>query len=163
MTESQREVVPRVAGTEKEIALSFLRFARHCLVKKTEGLDEEQLRRRLVGSETTLLGLVQHVTAGERWWFGHHVAGEPRWADVDFAMVVSEDRSPAEVFAAFDAAVAASEEIMARADLDDPLRVLVDGHQLSVRWAVAHTTSEIARHAGHADVLRELVDGVTGR
>jgi hypothetical protein len=163
VTESQREVVPRVAGSEKEVALSFLRFARHCLIKKTEGLDEEQLRRRLVDSETTLLGLVQHVTAGERWWFGHHVAGEERWGDVDFTMVVPEDRTPAEVFAAFDEAVAASEEIMARAELDDPLQVLVDGHQLDVRWAVAHKTSEIARHAGHADILRELIDGVTGR
>ena len=163
MTETQREPVPRVDSSEKDTALSFLRFARHCLVKKTEGLDEEQLRRVLVPSGTSLLGLVQHVTDGERWWFGYHVAGDPRWADVDFGMTVPEDRSPAEVLAAFDEAVAASEEIMAGADLDDPLAVLVDGQQLSVRWVVAHKTSEIARHAGHADILRELIDGVTGR
>ena len=68
------------------------------------------------------------------------------------------------MFAAFHAAVAASEEIMAGvADLETPLAVLVDGEQLSVRWVVAHKTSEIARHAGHADILRELIDGVTGR
>jgi hypothetical protein len=163
MTETQREPVPRVDTSEKDTALSFLRFARHCLVKKTEGLDEEELRRVLVPSGTSLLGLVQHVTDGERWWFGHHVAGEERWADVDFGMTVPDDRSAADVLAAFHEAVAASEEIMAGVELDDPLAVLVDGQQLSVRWVVAHTTSEIARHAGHADILRELVDGVTGR
>ena len=52
MTESQREPVPRVGGDERELALAFLRFARHCLVKKCEGLDEEQLRRVLVPSGT---------------------------------------------------------------------------------------------------------------
>ena len=163
MTESQRETVPRLAADEKETALSFLRFARHCLVKKTEGLEGEQLRRVLVPSGTSLLGLVQHVTAGERWWFGHHVAGDPAWADPDFSMEVPAERSPGEVLTAFHAAVAASEEIMAGVTLDDPLAVLVDGQRLPVRWVVAHKTSEIARHAGHADILRELIDGVTGR
>jgi hypothetical protein len=163
MTETQREPVPRLAADEKETALSFLRFARHCLVMKTEGLDEEQLRRVLVPSGTSLLGLVQHVTDGERWWFGYHVAGDERWSDVDFGMEVADDVTPAQVLAAFHEAVAASEEIMAGADLDDPLAVLVDGQRLTVRWVIAHTTSEIARHAGHADILRELIDGVTGR
>ena len=79
------------------------------------------------------------------------------------AWTVPTDRSAAEVLAAFHEAVAASEEIMAGVDLDDPLEVLVDGEQLRVRWVVAHKTSEIARHAGHADILRELIDGVTGR
>ncbi len=163
MTEAQREPVPRGDTGEKDIALAFLRFARHCLAKKTEGLDEEQLRRVLVPSGTSLLGLVQHVTDGERWWFGYHVAGDSRWSDVDFGMEVPDDVTPAQVLDAFHEAVAASEAIMADADLDDALAVLVDGQQLTVRWAVAHKTSEIARHAGHADILRELIDGVTGR
>src|SRR6478752_5427349 len=120
MTESQREPVPRTTGSEKDVALSFLAFARHCLVKKTEGLDEEQLRRVLVPSGTSLLGLVQHCTDGERWWFGYHVAGDARWAEVDFGMEVPDDVSPAQVLAGFHEAVAASEEIMAGADLDDP-------------------------------------------
>lgn len=163
MTETQREPVPRVGTGEKDTALAFLDFARHCLVKKTEGLDEEQLRRVLVPSGTSLLGLVQHVTDGERWWFGYHVAGDPTWSGVDFAMVVPDDVRAAEVLARYHEAVAASEAIMSGVDLDDPLAVLVDGEQLPVRWALAHTTSEIARHAGHADILRELIDGHTGR
>ena len=164
MTETQREPVPRVDSGEKDTALAFLRFARQCLVKKTEGLDDEQLRRVLVPSGTSLLGLVQHVTDGERWWFGHHVAGDPQWADVDFGMEVAPDVPAEQVLAAFHEAVAASEEVMAGIDdLDMPLRVPVDGRPLSVRWVLAHTTSEVARHAGHADILRELIDGVTGR
>jgi hypothetical protein len=163
VTETQREPVPRVATSEKDLALAFLDFARHCLIKKTEGLDEEQLRRVLVPSGTSLLGLVQHVTDGERWWFGYHVAGDPAWSGVDFSMEVPDHVSSAEVLDAFHKAVADSEAIMAVVDLDDPLAVLVDGQQLPVRWVVAHKTSEIARHAGHADILRELIDGVTGR
>jgi len=164
MTETQREPVPRVDSSEKDTALAFLGFARHCLVKKTEGLDDEQLRRVLVPSGTSLLGLVQHVADGERYWFGHHVAGDPRWADVDFSMDVPPDVSAEQVLAAFHEAVAASDEILDRIDdLDTPLTVPVDGRHLTVRWVLAHTTSEVARHAGHADILRELVDGVTGR
>ena len=122
MTETQREPVPRVDTSEKDTALSFLRFARHCLVKKTEGLDDEQLRRVLVPSGTSLLGLVQHVTDGERSWFGYNVAGDAQWSEVDFGMEMPPDRPTAEVFAAFDEAVAASEEILAGVpDLDAPL------------------------------------------
>src|SRR6478752_6608391 len=138
MTESQREPVPRTTGSEKDVALSFLAFARHCLVKKTEGLDEEQLRRVLVPSGTSLLGLVQHVTDGERFWFGYHVAGDPRWSEGDFSMD-TDGVTPAQVLDAFDQAVADSDAIMADADMDDPLAVLVDGQQLSVRWVLAHT------------------------
>jgi hypothetical protein len=164
MTETQREPVPRLDTGEKDTALAFLRFARHCLVKKTEGLDDEQLRRVLVPSGTSLLGLVQHVTDGERYWFGHHVAGDPQWADVDFSMEVSPDVPAGEVLAAFHEAVEASEAVMAGIDdLDTPLQVPVEGQPLSVRWVLAHKTSEVARHAGHADILRELIDGVTGR
>ncbi len=162
MTETQREPVPRVDTGEKDTALAFLRFARHCVLKKLEGLDEEQARRVLVPSGTSLVGLVAHLTDGERFWFGHHVAGDSRWAEVDFEG--DPARPVAEVVAAYDEAVAASEEIMAGVtDLDTPLAVLVDGQPLSVRWVVAHMTSEVARHAGHADILRELIDGVTGR
>ena len=164
MTETQRESVPRDDGSEPATALAFLRFARHCVLKKTEGLREEQLRRALVPSGTSLLGLVQHLCDGERYWFGHHVAGDPAAADVDFSMRVPAERDVAEVLAAYRAAATASDVILAAVgDLDTPVRQPVDGEYLSVRWVVAHMTSETARHAGHADVLRELLDGVTGR
>jgi hypothetical protein len=164
VTETQRESVPREDGSELRTALAFLQFARHCVLKKTEGLDEEQLRRALVPSGTSLLGLVQHLCDGERYWFGHHVAGDPAAADVDFGMTVPAERTVADVLAAYRAAATASDAILgAVGGLDAPVAQPIDGEQLSVRWVVAHMTSETARHAGHADVLRELLDGVTGR
>jgi hypothetical protein len=66
MAETQRRPVPRSDGGELDTAMAFLSFARECVVKKTDGLTEEQLRRVLVGSRTTLLGLVHHLTGAER-------------------------------------------------------------------------------------------------
>jgi uncharacterized damage-inducible protein DinB len=164
MLETQREPVPRIDTGERDTALAFLAFARGCALKKLDGLDEEQLRRRLVVSDTTLLGLVQHLADGERYWFGHVVGGDPDHADVDFSMVVPEDRSPAQVIGAYRAAIAASDEILAVADsLDAPTAMPVDDVPMTLRWVVAHVTGETVRHAGHADILRELIDGTTGR
>lgn len=163
MLESQRESVPRNDDGELDTAVAFLDFVRSCLLKKLEGLDEEQARRRLVVSDTSLLGLVQHMTDGERYWFGHVVAGDDRYGDVDFSMVVSERSRAADVVAGYRAAIADSNEIIRKRGLD-ARAVDVDAHGApSVRWVVAHVTGETARHAGHADILRELIDGVTGR
>ena len=164
MLETQREPVPRNDTGELETALAFLAFARSCVLKKLDGLDDEQLRRRLVVSDTTLLGLVQHLTDGERYWFGHTFTGDPAYADVDFDMVVPADRSPEEVIAAYRAAIADSDARIADADGPDVLTAVPVGDApRTLRWVVAHMTSETVRHAGHADILRELIDGTTGR
>ena len=163
MTETQREFVPREDGGELDTALAFLRFARHCVLKKTEGLDEGQLRRALVPSGTSLLGLVQHLADGERYWFGYHVAGHPG-GDITFSMDVPPESDAAGVVADYRAASAESDAILtAVGDLETPVNRPIDDRLLSVRWVVAHMTSETARHAGHADILREQLDGVTGR
>ena len=164
MTETQREFVPREDGGELDTALAFLRFARHCVLKKTDGLDEDQLRRALVPSGTSLLGLVQHLADGERYWFGYHVAGQPE-TDITFSMdVLARRRDAASVLADYRAASAESDAILtAIGDLDTPVSRPIDDKLLSVRWVLAHMTSETARHAGHADILREQLDGVTGR
>jgi Protein of unknown function (DUF664) len=164
MLETQREPTPRTDDGELATALAFLDFARSCLLKKVDGLDEEQLRRRLVVSETNLLGLVQHCAAGERWWFAHHVGGDPAYADVDFSMVVPPERSAAEVVADYRAAIEDSNRHIAAAGSPDALTAVpVDGRPKTLRWVLAHKTSELARHVGHADILRELLDGTTGR
>ena len=75
MTETQRERVPFNDDSELDTALSFLRFARECILKKASGLSDEQLREVLVPTGTTLLWLVAHSTAGERYWFGWTLAG----------------------------------------------------------------------------------------
>jgi Protein of unknown function (DUF664) len=162
--ETQREPTPRTDAGELATALAFLDFARACLLKKVDGLAEEQLRRRLVVSETNLLGLVQHCAAGERWWFGHHVGGVQEYADMDFTMVVPPERSAAEVIADYRAAVEESDRHIAAAGSPETLTVVpVDGELKTLRWVLAHKTSEIARHVGHADILREQIDEVTGR
>jgi len=162
--ESQRERVPLNDGGELDTALAFLSFARACVLKKVDGLDEGQLRRRLVVSETTLLGLVQHLTDAERYWFGYTLAGDPRFADVDFDMVVPSDRSADQVIASYRTAIAESDTHIRAADcLDVRTAHPVADEPRTLRWVLAHMTSETVRHAGHADILRELIDGVTGR
>jgi Protein of unknown function (DUF664) len=164
VTETQREPVPRDDGSELETALAFLRFARHCVLKKTEGLEEGMLRRSLVPSGTSLLGLVQHLTDGETYWFGYTVAGDPAGADLDFSMSVRSDRSAEQVLESYRAAGVRSDRIIeSHGTLDARVSQPIDGALLSVRWVVAHMTSETARHAGHADILREQLDGVSGR
>ena len=165
MTESQRQPVPRDDGGDVATALAFLDFARACLLKKLDGLDEEQVRRRVVATDTTLLGLVQHCVDGERYWFEHVVAGRgPDDHGITFSMVVPPERTTAEVVAEFRAAAAASNMVIAEAGgLHALTSRPVDGDHKSVRWVVSHMTSEVARHAGHADILRELIDGTTGR
>lgn len=162
--ESQREAVPRNDEGELDTALAFLSFARSCVLKKVAGLSEEQLRRRLVVSDTTLLGLVQHLTDGERYWFGYTFAGDPRYADVDFDMVVDPDLSADQVIARYRAAITDSDAHLAEAEGPDvPTAHPVGDSPRTLRWVLAHMTSETVRHAGHADILRELIDGATGR
>ncbi|WP_328472084.1 DinB family protein [Actinoplanes sp. NBC_00393] len=164
MIESQREPVPRNDGGELDTALAFLSFARSCVLKKVDGLSDEQLSRRLVASDTTLLGLVQHLADGERYWFGHTFAGDPADPELDFAMVVRPGRSSFEVIADYRAAIVDSDAILsAAAGPEAPTAEQIDGSPRTLRWVLAHMTSETVRHAGHADILREMIDGVTGR
>jgi uncharacterized damage-inducible protein DinB len=164
MTETQREAVPREDGGELATARAFLDFARHCVLKKTEGLTEEQLRRVLVPSGTSLLGLVQHLTVGERFWLGHHFSSDYEDVEWNFDMTVAADVSVADVLDAYRAAIAEADAVIDRlGDVEARTVQPVDGRHLPLRWVLAHHTTEITRHAGHADILRELIDGVTGR
>jgi Protein of unknown function (DUF664) len=162
--ETQREPVPRVDTGELDTALAFLDFVRSCVLKKAAGLTEEQLRRAVVPSGTSILGLIQHLSVGERFWFGYQLTGIGDDADFDFDMVVPPERSGAEVIQDYRAAIQQSNELIRRiGDPQAPVAVPIDGECLSLRWVIAHATGETTRHAGHADIIRELIDGVTGR
>jgi uncharacterized damage-inducible protein DinB len=168
MSETQRKPVPRNDGGELDTGLAFLSFARESLLKKTEGLDDDQLRAVLVDSGTSILGLVRHVTVGEKWWIGYHLMGwyddDPDEATWDFEMALPRGAGAADIIREFHAAVAESDEVLA--GFSDPATLTVrpvGDQQRSLRWVLAHMTSETARHAGHADILREQIDGVTGR
>lgn len=164
MLETQRETVPGNDGGELDTALAFLHFQRSCVFKKIEGLDEEQLRRRLVVSETTLLGLVKHLADGERWWFAHHLGGDPAYADLDWTMLVPADVSAGEVVADYRAAIEeADRHIAAAGPIETLTRLPVRDRPRTLRWVLAHTNTEIARHLGHMDILREQIDQTTGR
>jgi uncharacterized damage-inducible protein DinB len=168
MPETQRSQVPRNDGGELDTALAFLSFARESVLKKTEGLHDEQLRRVMVDTGTSILGLVRHVTVSEKWWFGYHLIGryddDPDEATWDFEMAVPAGLTSAEIIQGYRDAITDSDEILS--DFNDPEALTartVAGEPKSLRWVLAHLTSETARHAGHADILREQIDGITGR
>jgi hypothetical protein len=164
MAQTQREPVPRVDSSELDTAVAFLSFARHCVLKKASGLSEQQLRRVLVDSGTCILGLVQHLAETERYWFGHHLAGAAWDPGQEHGMTVPADRTAADVLTDYQAAIADSDRaIRAARGPETRFAIPVDGNRHTLRWVLAHMTSETARHAGHADILREQLDGTTGR
>lgn len=151
---------PRTGPTEKDVLLGFLEYLRTSVASKVEDAPEPDVRRPGVASGTNLLGLVNHLANVERAVFlGEHVA---RWSDTFHA---ADDRSVAEVVADYRDAVAQANGIIAsQTDLAETAwRPQGRSTSPSLRWALTHMIEETGRHAGHADILRELIDGRTGR
>lgn len=164
MAQTQRRPVPLNDSGELDTALAFLNFNRESVLKKTDGLDEEQLRRVLVRSGTNLLGLITHLAGAERYWFGLQLTGVKHPKGHKLGMKVPKESSAEAVISDYRAAIAESNAaIIAAGDPEAQLAKLVSGQRLTLRWLLAHMTSETARHAGHADILREQIDGTTGR
>jgi hypothetical protein len=140
---------------------SFLDDHRSALYDCLDGLTEEEARRRLVPSRTTLLGLVKHATFVEKVWFDEAFTGRPRseigipdTPDESFAL--DDGDTVAGVRAAYRAACASSRRAAAALGLDD----VVTGNRrgpLPLRWIYLHLLRELAQHCGHADILREQV------
>ena len=160
---------PEVAG-ERAAVHGWLDFHRSTLLLKCHGLTSEQLAQRAVPpSSLSLLGLVRHMTDVERAWFRIRVAGE---SGLDFRY--STDEFPDGDFdfaepsgAEADLAAYREECDLARAAvadraLDDTFFHQRHGVTMDVRWVYLHMIEEYARHNGHADLLRERIDGVTG-
>jgi uncharacterized damage-inducible protein DinB len=150
---------PRLAGGEREIVMALLQFQRESLLRKLAGLDEEAARRRLVGSATTLMWLVKHMTQAELMWLAHRFAGHD--VDLPDETVLPSDTVES-VSAAYRVASGQADAIAAAGSLDDVCRQHPEPVP-NLRWVLSHLLEETARHAGHADVLRELIDGSTGR
>ena len=169
---------PPLSGNEAEVLVGFLAYHRLTLKRKVEGLDAAQLDQRLEPSTMTLGGVVKHMAYVEDWWFNQVFAGneeEPwvsaRWeADNDWEWHSAGEDSPDELSALLDEKVAASDRILHEAlaapEGLDALSVMEShkrpGQRFNLRWVVAHMVEEYARHNGHADLLRESVDGVVG-
>jgi uncharacterized damage-inducible protein DinB len=168
---------PPLAADEATTLVAFLDYHRDTLRLKAEGLTAEQLNRTLAPSTLTLGGLLKHVALNEASWFGRVLhgreLGQP-WAgadwdaDPDWELHSARDDSPEELRRLMDEAVE-----QARRDVDaalddgglDHLSVVSsrkEGKQFSLRWILLHMIEEYARHNGHADLLRESIDGRTG-
>jgi uncharacterized damage-inducible protein DinB len=149
--------------SEHEVLLRYLNRLRDSVVATTEGLTDEQLRTPGVPSGTNLLGLVQHLTGVEEHWFQLVFLGED--VEVEDSMQVPAGTTREEVVAAYRKACARSNEIVrACPDLSAPAKIPNPGEDgiAPLRAIVAHMIEETGRHAGHADILRERIDGATG-
>ncbi|SIM84417.1 DinB family protein [Micromonospora cremea] len=168
---------PRTYGNpkgEKATLREYLFNYRLTLDMKCAGLDAEQLARRSVPPSTmSLLGLVRHLAKVENQWFQRVLRGRtdgPRLfssdddRDADFNDAVADPAVVEEAFATWKAEIAAADQWLDALDEDDLGReVPFDDGTVSVRDVLVHMIEEYARHAGHADLLRECVDGRTGQ
>jgi len=150
-----------LTGSEREQLEAFLHDNRGEIVGLLDGLTEEQSRRRLVASRTTLLGLVKHAAFVERVWFDVALAGRTREEcglpnEVDDTFVLDDDDTIASVLADYRRAWADADELASGFALDD-LATHNRRGPLTVRWIYLHLIEELARHAGHGDILREQI------
>ncbi|MFC4127031.1 DinB family protein [Nocardia rhizosphaerae] len=151
---------PRTGGTEVETLRGFLDYLRDSIAAKVDGAPEPQVRTSAVPSGTTLLGLLHHLTHVEGAMFlGHTVT------DWQATFTPPPTDSVEEIVARYREVVAEADTVLDTcADLADPVPRPKAGRPTpSVRWALTHMIEETGRHAGHADILRELIDGATGR
>jgi hypothetical protein len=152
---------------ERELLEGFLEYHRRVVSGKLCGLSEEDARRHLVPSLTTPIGLVKHAAAVERNWFQHQLARRPRGQIAgnargdDASWEVGKDETIAEVVAEYDESCAESRRIAAGFVLDHTVPHDRLG-RVSLRWIYVHMIREHARHIGHADILREQIDGAAG-
>jgi hypothetical protein len=149
---------PRTGPGEKDVLRGFLDQLRSAVAAKAEGVPEPQARTPGVPSGTSLLGLVRHLTRVERFTF----LGE-RTADWPGTFRPRPEETAASLLAGYRAAVEEVNAVIdACTDLTEPV-ARPTGPPPSMRWALVHMIEETGRHAGHADILRELIDGSTGR
>jgi uncharacterized damage-inducible protein DinB len=159
----------RIAG-ERQALEERLDFHRDTLLQKCAGLTAGQLKERAVPpSRLSLLGLVRHMTEVERWWFRIHATNtdmtfqyDPEAIGLDFEAL--EDADAAANLEAFRQEVERARAAVAAKQLDDVVPSHGDHPERTrdIRWIYLHMIEEYARHNGHADLIRERIDGVTG-
>ncbi|MCH6162132.1 DinB family protein [Streptomyces marispadix] len=165
--------LPHPQADERTMLESWLDFHRATLTLKCADLDDDKLRERSVEpSAMTLLGLVQHMAEVERNWFQRIFAGQdlpPIYEEGDRdGFAVTPERGMDEAMATWQREVDRGRELTASASLDDSGQVperyasVMGAGTVSLRWILVHMIEEYARHNGHADLLRERIDGKSG-
>ena len=161
---------PPLIADERTMLTAWLDFHRRTLLDKCDGLEPDQLATRAVPpSALSLLGIVRHAAEFEAFWFRrvfldetfspHYYARE----DQDAAFNGASPDNAADGFAAFDEACGRSRQVVAGVgSLDDVGRRRLGDHDVSMRWILVHLIEEYARHNGHADLLRQAIDGAVG-
>jgi uncharacterized damage-inducible protein DinB len=152
----------RLAG-ERETLTTQLDFHRATLLHKLEGLDDQQLRRQVTESGLSLLGLVKHLAGTEQGWFLKIYAGldEPDLFDPDAEFQIDPDETTDELVGLYVRTCERARQVVAAGALDDVVTTPW-GARANLRAILAHMIQESARHNGHADIIREAIDGTTG-
>jgi len=167
---------PPAAGDETATLLGFLDYQRATLAWKCSGLDAAGMRATVAASSITLGGLLKHLAYVEADWFSESLHGrdrEPPWntvdwkADPDWEWHSAAQDTPEQLLALWRDAVVRSRSRVTEAMADGGLdrlarRTWPDGSAPSLRWILCHMIEEYARHNGHADLIRESVDGLVG-
>ena len=164
----KRELAP-LEAEERVTLTAFLDFQRATLAVKCDGLTDDQLRERAVPpSSLSLLGMVRHMAEVERNWFRPLLGGEQMSAifapdmDIEAAFRDVPTAGVAEAFGVWQAECEHARALVAAAPSLDVTGIR-GGERFSLRWVIVHMIEEYARHNGHADLLRERVDGSTGQ
>ena len=154
---------PEAHADEKATLLTFLGYLREALIRKVEDVSEEAARTPLVPSGTSLLGLLRHLAGVELNWFVWAYEGPdlPPWDD---DLTPLDGETVAGTVAAYRDAIRRADAVVAACDdLERPgVRSLRETAPPSMRWTLVHMIEETGRHAGHADILREMIDGSIG-
>ena len=157
--------VPLTGGEQESLMIALDRH-RDAALWKLEGLDDQQLRRPMAPSGTTLLGLIKHLGAVDYGWLcgSFDQPHEPLPfddADPDADLRVEPHESTADILAFYDRARSAANAAVDRLGID-AIGTAWFGDSVSMRWVLIHMIEETARHVGQMDIMRELLDGATG-
>ncbi|MBP2329853.1 putative damage-inducible protein DinB [Kibdelosporangium banguiense] len=152
-------------GGEKESLLAAMWRHREAVLWKIQGLDDEQLRRKMTPSGTHLLGLVKHLASVEYGWFCEPFGRESKAVfkedDPEFDLQVRPGETTEGIVAFYREACAAADAVVNEVELTE-IGTSWDGDKVTMRWVLIHMIEETARHAGHMDIIRELIDGAAG-
>lgn len=156
-------------GPERVQLDAWLDFYRATLLEKCNGLNAAQLKERPIASSSlSLLGIVRHMTFVEQIWFENRFAGRNTTdyykteGDRDSDFNDLDDTAVENVFILFGQATDVSRDVAAGHDLGEIAATVSRGRDVDLRWILIHMIEEYARHCGHADLIRELIDGATG-